>query len=271
MIFMASYLKHCIMSLGSMDAMELTQAALERVLGFKVIDFSKYITVFTHKSAMRITHGESYERLEFIGDSIIGFVVAVMLFESFPQADEGVLTRLRTKLVSRDCLASLAWHMGLHRFVMMNQRSMQHGFNENPRILEDVFESLVACIYLDLGMAAAKTFLLSTLQKYVNFHDIVRDTNYKDGLMRYAQARGMPLPEYLVMNTAANSHAAFLVRARLGSACGQGVGPSKKQAEQAAAQHLLHLLGGLTSQGDVKFIAASVPVGNCAPSRHGSG
>ena len=234
-----------------MQGTTLSRDVLERLLGFKVMDFNKYVTVFTHKSATKMTKGDSYERYEFIGDAVINFVVAKLLFDMYPHEDEGFLTRVRTKLVSGKCLARLAWNLGLQNFVIMNQRSMRHGFNTNPRILEDVFESLIGCIYLDLGMVSAKTFLLSVYQRFIDFNDILRDNNYKDGLMRYAQARGMPLPEYVVVHTSSDASAAFVVQVGLQGALGQGVGPSKKHAEQEAARHLLFLLGGLTKHGDV--------------------
>jgi ribonuclease-3 len=240
---------------------ELSRAALEEVLGFKVMDFSKYVPVFTHKSATKITGGDNYERLEFLGDSIIGCMVTVMLFTMYPTADEGFLTRLRTKLVSGKCLSQLAHNMGLHRFIIMNPRSMRCGFNTNPRILEDVFESLVGCIYTDLGMATTKTFLMRVYHRYVDFTELLKDTNYKDGLMRYAQIRGIPLPEYTVVKCQQtmqqhNASEMFLVEARVGagtvSMVGQGCGGSKKQAEQEAAKHLLYLLGELAPGGDIR-------------------
>lgn len=230
----------------------LTQEAVEGLLGFRVMDFAKYVTVFTHKSAMRITNSDSYERYEFMGDAVINFVVAKMLFDMYPGANEGFLTKVRTKLVSGTCLSNLAAQLGLHNFVVMNQRSMRNGFNTNVRILEDVFESLVGCIFLDLGMVAAKTFLLDVFRRFINFEDLLRDTNYKDGLMRFAQARGMPLPTYVATPDAS---AAFVVKAHLDGKVGQGVGPSKKHAEQEAARDLLRMLGGLNPRGDV---AASV-------------
>lgn len=233
----------------------ITQDALEALLGFKVIDFAQFVPVFTHKSAMRVTQGDSYERYEFIGDAIINFVVARLLFDMFPGEDEGFLTRVRTKLVSGACLSGLAWKLGLQRFVIMNQRSLRHGFNTNPRILEDVFEALVGCIYLQHGMVAAKTFLLSVFHRFVDFNDVLRDTNYKDGLMRYAQARGFPLPEYAVVKTSPDPAVAFVVRVQLSGLAGQGCGSSKKQAEQEAAKHLLFQLGGLTATGDVGVLA----------------
>lgn len=238
----------------------LSQKALEDVLGFKVLDFSKFVVVFTHKSAMKQTNGDSYERYEFIGDAVINFVVAKLLYDMHPSADEGFLTRVRTKLVSGKCLSQLAWNLGLHHFVIMNPRSMRNGFNTNPRILEDVFEALVGCIYLQHGMMTAKTFLLSVFERFVDFRDILRDTNYKDGIMRYAQARGHPLPEYTVVNTQSDCNAAaFVVHVSMCGHTGRGAGSSKKQAEQEAARHLLFMLGGLTKDGDVCGSANASP------------
>lgn len=246
----------------------LTREALEAVLGCKVADFSRYAPVFTHKSAMRQTNGQSYERYEFIGDAVINFVVAKLLFDMHPSADEGVLTRLRTRLVSGKCLSYLAQQLGLQRYIVMNQRSLKLGFNSNPRILEDVFESLVGCVYLDLGLVAAKAFLLSVYQRFVDFNEIARDTNYKDGLMRYAQARGLPLPEYTVVATSPDPRAAFTVRARLATgAVGHGIGSSKKHAEQHAARELLRCLGCVTAHGEVCIEA---PLALPAPPRLGA-
>jgi ribonuclease III len=238
----------------------LSQEALERILGFKVIDYPKYVTVFTHKSAMKLMQGDSYERYEFIGDAVINFVVAKLLFDMFPREDEGFLTRVRTKLVSGRCLSRLSWNLGLQNFIVMNQRSMRHGFNTNDRILEDVFEALVGCIYLQNGMVSAKTFLLNVFREHIDFNEMLRDNNYKDGLMRYAQARGLPLPEYTVVATSPQ----FTVRVSMCGCTGEGAGCSKKQAEQDAASQLLYHLGALTPQGDVAAMPRKEP-----PSKRG--
>lgn len=239
----------------------LTRQALERVLGFTVVDFSKYYPVFTHISASKLDH-ESYERSEFMGDAVINFVVAKLLFDMFPTANEGFLTKIRTKLVSGDCLSHLGYQLGLHNFITMNDRSMQQGFHKNRRILEDVFEALVGAVYLDRGASVAKTFFLNVLNRYVNFQDVLRDTNYKDGIMRYAQARGMPLPEYVVVSTSPIAAKAFAVHVGLNGLVGQGVGPSKKHAEQQAAKHLLFLVGGLTPEGDVAAVSKPSSLGS---------
>lgn len=224
---------------------ELSREVLERTLNFRVLDFDKYLSVFTHKSAVRDTGRQSYERYEFIGDSVINFVIAKYLYDKFPGADEGFLTRVRTKLVSGKFLAGLSEKLGLHRLVIMNRKAIEQGWYGNSRIMEDVFESLVGCIYLDLGLMTAKTFLLAVIEQFSDFEDVLRDTNYKDALMRYAQARALPLPEYRVLNDPqVTRRPLFYVVAVLdGAPHGHGEDVSKKGAEQRAAQLSLQRLG----------------------------
>lgn len=223
----------------------VSRADLEACLGFKVLNFDLYVSVFTHKSAVRRTGRQSYERLEYIGDAVINFVVAKYLYDRFPEADEGFLTRVRTKLVSGKFLAQLSHNLGLHRMVTMNRRAIDQGFHSNPRIMEDVFESLVGCIYLDLGLMTAKNFVLAVIEKYSDLEDVLRDTNYKDALMRYTQLHGIPLPEYRVLNDPQITRKPmFHVAVVLNGSChGAGWDPSKKGAEQKAAQATLHALG----------------------------
>ena len=222
----------------------LTRESLQALLGFRVVDFAKYVSVFTHKSAAREAGQASYERLEFIGDSVINFVIAKYLYDKYPGADEGYLTRVRTKLVSGKCLSSLAWNLGLQNYVVMNQKALRKGWNSNPRILEDVYEALVGALYMDLGLATAKTFVLTVMERFVNFEDVVRDTNYKDILMRYAQARAMPLPEYrMVSDPQETRNPVFEVAVHVnGQERGRGYDKCKRDAEQAAAHRALTAL-----------------------------
>lgn len=223
----------------------LTREALEGVLGFRVVDFDKYRSVFTHKSAVRDTGLQSYERYEYIGDAVINFVVAKFLYDRFPNADEGFLTRVRTRLVSGKFLAGLSQRLGLPHLVTMNRKAIQQGWYMNSRIMEDVFESLVGCIYLDLGLMTAKNFLLSAIERHCQFDELLRDTNYKDALMRFAHANGLPLPVYHVANDPqVTRQPLFRVVAYLdGVAYGQGSDVSKKGAEQHAAHESLVRLG----------------------------
>ena len=229
------------------SAEPLTQRAVEDLLGMRVVDFEKYRRVFTHKSAVRGTGVQSYERYEFMGDAVINFVVAKYLLDKFPASDEGFLTRIRTKMVCSKALASIAWGMGLHRYVIMNAKALRQGWNSNTRILEDAFEALVGCVYLDLGLMTAKTFVLAAMERFLDPRELLTDTNYKDILMRHQQSRGLPLPDYAVVGTDSGF---FTVRASVvlaatsdAHAFATGRDTSKKGAEQNAAQALLARIG----------------------------
>ena len=218
----------------------IDRAALEATLGFRVVDIAKYESVFTHKSAIRLTGRACYERLEFIGDAVLSFVVAKYLFDRFPDEQEGFLTRIRTKLVSGEMLATLARRLGLDRFIVMNEKAMLAGWQTNKRIMEDVFESLLGAIYLDLGLMTAKTFVLAVMERHVDWRDLLRDTNFKDIAMRYAQARGLPLPEYRVLNDPQiTRRPLFDVAVTIEGAHGRGAAATKKSAEQQAALQVL--------------------------------
>lgn len=226
----------------------LTRETLERILGFRVLDFDKYLSVFTHKSAVRDTGRQSYERYEYIGDAVLNFVVAKYLYDTFPHEDEGFLTRVRTKLVSGKFLATISERLGLQHFIVMNRKAIQQGWYSNPRIMEDVFESMVGCLYLDLGLMTAKNFILAVIEQH-SLDDILKDTNYKDALMRLAHARGLPLPEYRVVNDpqVTRQPLFYVVAVLNGAALGHGQDASKKGAEQKAAEMSLRQLGVTTA------------------------
>jgi ribonuclease-3 len=221
----------------------VTRQVLENILGFKVVDPGKYASVFIHKSAHKRDGPDSYERYEFFGDSILNFIVSSYLFDKYPDADEGFLTRVRTKLVSRSRLSDLADKLGLHHYVVMNAKAMREGWNANPRIREDVFEALVCAVFKDLGMTMAKIFVLGVIERYVNFDEVVIDTNYKDILMRYAQTRCMDLPVYTVVNSPASTKTFDIVVIVSGRLHGRAQDKCKKVAEQEAARQAVTFLG----------------------------
>lgn len=211
---------------------------IERVLGFKVDNIDIYKQAFTHKSVAMDT--ASYERSEFMGDAVINFIVTKYLYDRYRDKDEGFLTKIRTKIVSGKCLSQLAWKLGLHELIQMNEKAMTNGWNKNDRILEDVFESLVGCIYLDVGMIPAREFMIGVIKQHVNFEEIEKDDNYKDILMRFTQASGVPLPVYKSVETLLDGKKVFEVHCYVnGIACGYGRHKSKKQAEQLSARQAL--------------------------------
>lgn len=230
--------------------MDISREVIETIIGTKIGDPSIYQRAFFHKSVLHTvtigdgsTHGlitESYERMEFMGDAVINFIVTRYLFEKYPHEDEGFLTRIRTKVVSGKCLCRLARNLGLHNHVKMNEKAMANGWNCNDRILEDVFEALVGCIYLDLGVMVAKEFLIRTIEQYIDFQALLRDDNYKDILMRFTQANGVPLPFYASHEIMIDGKKAFEVRVIVNNTpCGYGRNKNKKQAEQNAARQAL--------------------------------
>ena len=241
----------------------ITRDELEKMLGTEVQDLSIYQTAFVHKSSLGNSndssdegednntpteqHTESYERLEFLGDSLIGFVVARYLYDKFPEKREGFLTKLRTKLVSSNCLASFAKHLQIQKHVVMNQKAMKNGWNNNDRILEDVFESLVGALLIDRGVLAAKKFFLNMVETYVDFDVIMNDNNFKDILMRYTQALAIPLPEYKTIERKGEyNKKIFEIHVYVNNIPrGCGTGMNKKVAEQSAAKQALISIGHL--------------------------
>ena len=227
---------------------------LSLVTGYPLHDIDLYVLAFTHKSAdgngtSRVP--VSYDRLEFIGDAVINLVVAHFLFLKYPDQAEGYLTRLRTKLVSGNCLSHISKCLCLHKFIRMNSKAINNGWQYNDRILEDVFEALVAAISLDQGLPAAQHFVMSCMTRYVAMHDIETEDNYKDVLMRYTQAEGIGLPIYNSCERFDFGRRQYEITTciqRDGAVLpvGFGVACTKKKAEQEAARHALssQLLNG---------------------------
>lgn len=223
-------------------AVSMSRETVESIVGCRVNHPEIYERAFCHKSIANGLITESYERMEFMGDAVINLIVTRYLIEKYPDKDEGFLTRIRTKIVSGKCLSKLALRLGLDRHIQMNDKAMANGWNKNDRILEDVFEAFVGCIYTDLGLVTARDFLTGVIERNVDFREIERDDNYKDILMRYTQAKAVPLPFYGSSETTLEGKKLFEVRCFVNNVpCGYGRHKNKRQAEQAAAhQALLH-------------------------------
>jgi ribonuclease-3 len=170
-----------------------------------------------------------------MGDSVLGFIITKFLFDRHEEKQEGFLTKARTKLVRSETLADIALKLGLNDLVIMDEKGMRNSWNNNPKILEDVFEALVGAIYMDLGLLHAKQFVLRIYQdpKYIDLNSIMIDDNFKDKLMRYCQVNNLPLPEYRVVS---HEDGVFFIDAIVNNQfAGRGYAKSKKQAEQHAA------------------------------------
>ena len=208
--------------------------SLEQLVGTKVRDVSLYQRAFTHKSALKKYSGlrGSYETLEFMGDSVLGFIITRHLFDKYEEHQEGFLTKARTKMVRGKTLCEISEKLGLQTWILMDDKGIRNGWNTNPNILEDVFEALIGAIYLDLGMVHAKKFVFAAFDQV---EVSLTDDNYKDQLMRQCQAAHLPLPDYQVRSQYADG--TFHVEVVLdGVPSGSGFASTKKQAEQNAAQ-----------------------------------
>lgn len=224
----------------------------QALTGLPVQHARLYRQALTHRSLLRGQPDSplrSNERLEFLGDAVLGFVVAAYLYEQFPDRDEGFLTRLRAKLVNREALAQAARRLELGAHVRLSENLEQMGGRRNDSILSDAFEALVGAIYLDLGLEAARAFVERVLLAPLDLEVLARrPDNYKSLLLEFAQAQGWPQPHYRVVAEEGPSHArTFTVEAWIGrQRLGQGTASSKKQAEQQAAREALARL----QQGD---------------------
>ena len=226
------------------DPPQLNSYEIDNLVGTKVKDISLYLRAFTHKSALKkYTLTESFETLEFMGDSVLGFIITKMLFDRYEHEQEGFLTKARTKLVRGATLAHVARHLKLDQWVLMDDKGSRNGWMSNDKILEDVFEALVGAIYLDLGLLYAKRFVLDIFNnpEIIDMEQLMIDDNFKDQLMRYCQQTKIQLPTYTVEN---HDSKTFLISVTVNNVkIGLGSASTKKQAEQNAAHEGLKKLG----------------------------
>jgi ribonuclease-3 len=207
----------------------------------------------THPSALerqrrkgrRRVAPQGYERLEFLGDRVLGLIVADLLWRRHPEEPEGHLTRRMTHLVRREALARVATAIGLDRHLVLSRSEAAAGAARNPGILADVCEAVLAAIYLDGGFAAAFAFVERWWMPLIaEIDDPPRDP--KTALQEWAQARGLGLPAYRLVETTGPDHAPrFTVAARVAQSDeASATASSKRAAEAEAAASLLEQLTG---------------------------
>jgi ribonuclease-3 len=215
---------------------------LESVLRYPIRNKDYFVRALVHRSFIPISHVEaleSNERLEFLGDSILNFVVAEYLYRKYPDKEEGELTILRARLVNRKALAFCAKEIDLRRFMLTHTNSagvQEKGFDT---ILADAYEAIIAAQYLDGGMDVAKNFILTRLTSALsNGYLNVSDQNFKSELLELSQAKGKGIPRYQTMKEEGPDHdRTFTIQVMVGNeAMGTGIGKNKKEAEQAAAE-----------------------------------
>lgn len=216
---------------------------LERKLGYTFRDQELMLLALTHRSFA----GRNNERLEFLGDAILNFIAGEALFELFPQAREGQLSRLRARLVKGETLAVLARGFELGDFLRLGSGELKSGGFRRESILADALEALIGAIYLDAGMEVARERVLAWLASEMNGLTLV-DTNKdpKTRLQEFLQSRGGGLPHYEVVDIQGEPHCrTFFVQCSIDllSETTQGQGVSRRIAEQVAAAAALTALG----------------------------
>ncbi len=217
-------------------------AAIEQRLGHKFADISLLTTAFTHVSALKSSRGrcDSYQRLEFLGDHVLGLVVSDMLYRAFPQADEGELSKRLADLVRKETCIDVAKSLDLQEGVKLGAVGAGAGARLRRSVLGDICEAVIGAVYLDGGYAAAATFVeqnwLERMRKPVR---PLRDP--KTVLQEWAQGKGLPTPVYReVERTGPHHDPRFRVAVELpGLEASEGIGGSKRAAEKAAASAMI--------------------------------
>ncbi|WP_271411201.1 ribonuclease III [Pseudomonas sp. Q1-7] len=223
--------------------MSVSLSRLERKLGYTFKEQSLMTLALTHRSYA----GRNNERLEFLGDAILNFVAGEALFERFPQAREGQLSRLRARLVKGETLALLARGFELGEYLRLGSGELKSGGFRRESILADALEALIGAIYLDSGMEAARERVLAWLANELDGLTLV-DTNKdpKTRLQEFLQSRACELPRYEVVDIQGEPHCrTFFVECQvtLLNDKTQGQGASRRIAEQVAAAAALVALG----------------------------
>jgi len=180
-----------------------------------------------------------YERLEFLGDRVLGLVIAEWLYEKFPDSSEGDLAKRHAALVNRDALRAVAVEIALGQFLHLARGEEAGGSRKNIATLPDAMEAVLGALYLDGGLAAASSFIHSYWQKDIAIPEAPADP--KTVLQEWAQGQGLPLPHYKVVEHSGPAHAPkFVIEVSVkGFAAVSSAGDSKRAAEKAAAKLLM--------------------------------
>ncbi|MBB3168269.1 ribonuclease III [Simiduia aestuariiviva] len=224
-------------------------AQLEKQLGYEFESKALLRLALSHRSVGLPNN----ERLEFLGDSILNFVVAEQLYLAFPEAKEGQLTRLRANLVKGDTLAEIATTLSLGNFVRLGEGERKSGGHARASILADLVEAIIGAVYQESGLSAAKELVIRLLKDRLNqlsLDDPQKDS--KSALQEYLQSRQLPLPDYQVVKVEGEGHAQrFSIQCVVSGleATPIATDTSRKKAEKKAARMALDLLNELPRGG----------------------
>ena len=216
---------------------------IEATFLIKPNDLSIFELAITHPScnAENNTKHHDYERLEFVGDSVIGFVSADLIFKAHPEMDQGLMSKLRSYLVCSKALANYSRKLGVFDFVKIGHSISRDQLYKSDKILEDIFEALIGALYLDSGIQAAYRAIKNILYEDIVKTGIDAIVDSKTRLQEEIQAEHRDAVKYVLIKEEGPAHdRTFTVEVTFnGLILGRGVGKSKKQAEEAAAKDAL--------------------------------
>ncbi|WP_182085832.1 ribonuclease III [Aureimonas sp. ME7] len=221
---------------GNSDALD----RLQDRIGLRFADLNRLERALTHSSLKKSSTGSSYERLEFLGDRVLGLVIAEKVFELYPKSDEGDLSLRLNTLVSAQTCAAVADEIGLYEFIRHGADLKRAAAGKNRNIRADVVEALIAAIYLEHGLEVARGFILERWASHIAAPQVAR-RDPKTELQEWAHKRSGAPPTYELLDRSGPDHEpVFTVRASVAKVVpAEGSGPSKRVAEQRAAEAIL--------------------------------
>ncbi len=211
----------------------------QEFLHHSFVDHDLIVMALTHPS---LDGSTNYQRLEFLGDRVLGLVISEWLYELFPAEQEGALSRRHHALVRKESLADVAISMDIGPLVIMAQGTESEGGRENPGVLADVMEAMIGALFLDAGLEPAKAFIRKHWEKRITQDKAMKDN--KSALQEWAQGRGLPAPSYKVIDRTGPDHQpSFVIEVEVkGNGSAKAEARSKRAAETEAAGLLLDAL-----------------------------
>jgi ribonuclease III len=220
-------------------------SSFEERIGYRFQRRDLLTRALTHKSYSHEARGENAqdnETFEFLGDSVLGFIIGDILFKRFPQLDEGALSKMKAYLVSATSLAEKARSYGMGEVIYLGVGEEKSGGRKKESLLANLFEAMIAGIYLDGGIEPARALIERSFGSDIESIDAedLLFKDYKTALQELAQGKGLQLPEYSVIQEVGPDHdKRFVVEVKVGNLVARGEGSSKKEAQQQAAKHAL--------------------------------
>ncbi|MDX1949188.1 MAG: ribonuclease III [Rickettsiales bacterium] len=215
---------------------------LEQKIGYNFRNRSLLAQALTHPSTKKTLHSKDYERLEFLGDSVISLLVSEILYQYFPFEDEGALAKRRASLVCREGLSEIAQNINLGEYLIISAGEEGSGGRHNKANLENCFEALVAAIYVDNGINSARDFIDKFLKPFV-FQAKEPPKDPKSKLQEWAQKNGFDLPKYDIVSITGPAHQPDItIELKLNDKSVIKNSSSRKDAERMAAEEMLKIL-----------------------------